>query len=109
MIDAGKFAKLTPPKLGEKGFFRFSIDREGAAFELRRVADAIEQNIVILQKVQSGVVADRTDYCLSALMIEFAQRETVEQIECDYPTAGKSIELYETHLFPIDVQSIPDL
>jgi hypothetical protein len=92
MIDAGKFAKPTPPKSGENGFFRFSIDKEGAACELRRLADAIEQNMIILQKVQSGVVADRADYCLQALMIEFAERETVEKIQRDHPTAGKSIE-----------------
>jgi hypothetical protein len=108
MIDAGKFAKPTPPKPGETGFFRFSIDKEGAACELRRLADAIEQNIIILQKVQIGVVADRADYCLSAIMIEFAERETVEQIERDHPTTAKSIELFGNHLFPIDSQCISD-
>ena len=100
MIDAGKFAKPTPPKPGEKGFFRFSIDREGAAFELRRLADAIEQNIVILQKAQSGGVANRTDYCLSALMIEFAQRETVEQIECDIRPQENRLNCMKLIYFP---------
>jgi hypothetical protein len=39
MIDAGKFVRPTKPVSGDEGFFRFSIDRQGAIAELRRIAD----------------------------------------------------------------------
>jgi hypothetical protein len=104
MIDAGKFAKVTPPNSGENGFFRFSIDKEGAARELRRLADAIEQNRIVLQKVQSGGVADRADYHFQALMIEFAEREIIEKLERDCPTAGNPVGLFGSHQLPVDVQ-----
>jgi hypothetical protein len=81
MIDAGKFAPPVIQASGDAGFFRFSLDRVAAATELRRFADGIESGRILLQKVQSGVVASNDDYCLQALMVEFAEREVAEEVD----------------------------
>jgi hypothetical protein len=108
MIDAGKFAKPTKPVTGDPGFFRFSIDREGAVAELRRIADAIEDGRFHLQKVQSGTVAVYDDFCFQALMIEFAEREVVEALDRAKPVAGNKVALTGRSAFPIDVQTVPE-
>lgn len=75
MIDAGDFGH---PKLGtdEKSFYRFGITtNEEAAKAIRRFADQVEQGKVIIQKVQSGTIANVTDYTQRAIMIEYVLRE----------------------------------
>jgi hypothetical protein len=108
MIDAGKFARPTKPVTGDPGFFRFSIDRQGAVAELRRIADALEDGRLLLQKVQSGTVAVCDDYCFQALMMEFAEREVVEALDRAKPVAGTKVELIAEHCLPVDVQTVPE-
>jgi hypothetical protein len=81
MIDAGKFATPTTPTPfndGQQSFLRFGLDAKNAAAELRRLADAIEQKLILIQSVQTGTVADLHDYVLQAIMITFAEREVIE-------------------------------
>jgi hypothetical protein len=106
MIDPRKFAK---PNIhpGVDTFFRFGLDKDGTAAELRRFADAIEKGEVFLQGVQCGTTTAHDDYQLHAFMIEYAAREdmkpTVEEQELlegldswfpfDYHTQSSGTEL----------------
>jgi hypothetical protein len=74
MIDPRKFAK---PNIHEdKPIFRFGMDRDGAAAELRRFAAAIESGEVLLQSVQCGTTTSNDEYQFHAFMIEYVATET---------------------------------
>jgi hypothetical protein len=96
MIDAGKFAhrKIGADRLHR---YQFSVDKAAAAAELRRMADDIDNGEVLVQRVQSGQVADHADYCMHAIMIEFAVRAALSE----------PVELRGEHALPIDVQPRP--
>jgi hypothetical protein len=97
MIDAGRFAKRTEPNLtsgGDKCFFRFAISSDDAARELRRLADAVESGRILIQKVQVGQVASVDDFYLQAIMIEFAEREELENGNALNSSVGTAVNLH---------------
>ena len=74
LIDPGKFCKVViQPGSSVSKFFPFSISESGLAAELRRFADAIDVGTVVPQRIQTGVVAQPSEYAKQAIMIEFAE------------------------------------
>ena len=83
MIDAGKFAqRLDLDDVdGEPRFFCFGLDAANAVAELRRFADAIERKEIMLQRVQTGSVAEPDDFATQAIMITFAEACAIPQTD----------------------------
>lgn len=76
MIDAGMFAKPHIREVDKTGFkFGLDVSKEEAADAIRKFADAVERGDVLLQKVQSGVVADVSDFTMKAIMFTYAEQE----------------------------------
>lgn len=79
MIDIGKFAK--PHDISQKnGFFRFGlVDSKTFATTLREMADAVENDEIVIQKVQGGQIAVPDDWLHQAIFIEFVEKEKVNE------------------------------
>jgi hypothetical protein len=71
-MDARNFAHTLGGEMGH--FFPFGVDKDNAAAELRKFADAIESGKIVLQKIQSGSIADPGQYATQSVVIEFVEK-----------------------------------
>jgi hypothetical protein len=73
MIDASRFRR---PQIDERPpLFPFAIGNEtNVAAVLREFADAVERGDFIVERVQTGQVAQPDEYVRSAMLIEYVAK-----------------------------------